>query len=1095
MEGRDDLMGLPAETGRDFWRGVLVAGGFTAIPRWTLDPATGVAGHEAAIGDDLVAALGRLADELAVPLRSVLLAAHAKVLAMLSGEREVVTGYVAEAGGRPLPCRLSTEPGSWRALLLATDRAETELRSHQDFPVDELRRELGQTEPLSETVFDPTGDGGELADDTALRVGVARQGGQLTLCLRYRTDVLDADCAARIAGYHRTALALLADDPDAEHRRQSLLSAEELHLQLEGLAGPRLELPDRRVHELFEQRVEAHPDAVAAEHAGRRWTYRELNARANRLGRALLARGLDREGVVAVVTERNLDWMAAVLAIFKAGGVYLPIEPQFPAGRIAAALSRADCRLVLTERGSTTTLDQALDTVPGVRTLFVDAAYREDHAEGNLGVAVAPDQLAYILFTSGSTGEPKGAMCEHAGMLNHIYAKLTDLEIGEGEVVPQTGPQCFDISVWQLVAALLVGGRTLLVEQEAILDVERFVDTIVDGRAGVLQVVPSYLDVVLSYLEQHPRELPDLHTVSPTGDFVKKELVERWFAAQPKIKLVNTYGLTETSDDAVHEVMDRVPDRERVPLGRPIINVRVYVVDEHLAPVPLGAPGVIVFSGVCAGRGYVNDPERTRQMFMADPHDQGQRLCRSGDYGRWQPEGKLEFLGRRDNQVKIRGFRIEIGEIENALLRVPGVRDGAVVVAEGSDRSRRLVAFYAGQRPLETGVLRDRLAGTLPAYMVPSVFQWREALPLTANGKIDRRTLTALAGALGAAEEDYTAPTTSTERRLAAAWATVLGIPEERIGRRDHFFERGGNSLSAVRLAITLDRAVSLKDVTRHPVLADLAELVDGRPEPRAGLLQSLSDPGDPPAGALVCFPYAAGNAVNFQPMASALRGSGLAVYAVELPGHDLAAEREPFAPLPQVAGQVVDELVQRSPRRVLLWGHSAGAALAVETARRLEERGVAVERVFLAAQLPGSAADRRALVAELTGRSNRELAAGLGADGGYTELGELDAQRAEHVGAAFRHDCVSASRYLADALADPPAARLSAPVTVVVAADDPITAEFPSRHRDWELLATHVDLYELADGGHYFLRTRPAEAAQAVWRAAELPAPSPSGT
>jgi surfactin synthase thioesterase subunit len=195
------------------------------------------------------------------------------------------------------------------------------------------------------------------------------------------------------------------------------------------------------------------------------------------------------------------------------------------------------------------------------------------------------------------------------------------------------------------------------------------------------------------------------------------------------------------------------------------------------------------------------------------------------------------------------------------------------------------------------------------------------------------------------------------------------------------------------------------------------------------------------------------------------------------------------------VAGQVVDELVQRSPRRVLLWGHSAGAALAVETARRLEERGVAVERVFLAAQLPGSAADRRALVAELTGRSNRELAAGLGADGGYTELGELDAQRAEHVGAAFRHDCVSASRYLADALADPPAARLSAPVTVVVAADDPITAEFPSRHRDWELLATHVDLYELADGGHYFLRTRPAEAAQAVWRAAELPAPSPSGT
>jgi amino acid adenylation domain-containing protein len=1087
-------MGLPAETGREYWRGVLVAGGFTAIPRWTRETATGVAEHRTTIGDDLAAALRRLADELAAPLSSVLLAAHAKVLALLSGEREVVTGYVAVAGGRPLPCRLTTEPDSWRAVLLDTRRAESALLSHKDFPVDELRRELGLTEPLFETVFDPTGDGGALADDSALQVGAAQRDGQVTLCLRYRTDVVDADCAARIAGYHLTALALIAADPDAEHRRQSLLSAEELRLQLDGLAGPRRELPDRRVHELFEQRAETHPDAVAAEHAGRRWTYRELNARANRLGRALLARGLGREGVVAVVTERNLDWMAAVLAIFKAGGVYLPIEPQFPAGRIAAALSRAECRLVLTERGSTTTLDQALATLPGVQTLFVDAAYAEDHADGNLGVAVAADQLAYLLFTSGSTGEPKGAMCEHAGMLNHIYAKLDDLEVAEGEVIPQTGPQCFDISVWQLVAALLVGGRTLLVEQEAILDVERFLDTIVDGRAAVLQVVPSYLDVVVSYLERHPRELPDLHSVSPTGDFLKKELVERWFAVQPKIKLVNTYGLTETSDDAVHEVMDRVPDAARVPLGRPINNTQVYVVDEHLAPVPLGAPGVIVFSGVCVGRGYVNDPERTRQMFMADPHRPGQRLCRTGDHGRWQPDGKLDFLGRRDNQVKIRGFRIEIGEIENALLRVPDVRDGAVVVAEGADRSKRLVAFYSGQRPLEADDLRDRLAETLPGYMVPSVFSWREALPLTGNGKIDRTTLTAQAGELEVVEEDYAAPITATERRLAAAWATVLGIPQEQIGRRDHFFDRGGNSLSAVRLAIALDRAVSLKDVTRHPVLADLAELVDGRSEPRAGLLQALSEPDGPPAGALVCFPYAAGNAVNFQPMASALRGSGLAVYAVELPGHDLAAEREPFAPLTQVVDQVVAELLQRSPRRVLLWGHSAGAALAVETARRLEARGVAVERVFLGAQLPGSADDRRALIAELSGRSDGEIAAGLSADSGYTELGELDAQRAEHVGAAFRHDCVSASRYLADALDDPPAAKLSAPVTVVVAADDPVTAEFPSRHRDWQLLAERVDLRELADGGHYFLRTRPAEAAAAVRRAAELPAPSPSG-
>ena len=1104
---RSDSKAVRKEADREYWRGALSAGGFTAIPRWTLDPVAGVAEHEAAIPHDLVAAVRRLADDLALPLGTVLLAAHAKVLAALSGDPAVVIGYVAQEGGRPLPLRLTTHPDSWRALLRGVHREETELLRHRDFPVDELGRELELTPPAFETVLDPTGARGDLAEDTVLWVGATDHGGRPSLRLRYRTEALDADAAARVAGYHLTALALMGADPDAEHGRQSLLSAEELQFQLEGLAGPRRELPDRRAHELFEERVRAHPDAVAAVHGDREWTYEELNLRANRLGRALLARGLGREGVVGVVCERNLDWMAAVLAVFKAGGVYLPIEPHFPPDRIATTLSRAGCGLVVTERGSTTTLDQALDSLPGVQTLFVDEAYEQGHAGGDLGIAVAPDQLAYIYFTSGSTGEPKGAMCEHAGMLNHLYAKIDDLEIGERQVVAQTAPQCFDISLWQLVSALLVGGRTVLVEQEVVLDVERFVDKIADARVNVVQVVPSYLEAVLSYLEQHPHELTDLRCVSVTGEALKKELTQRWFAAERGIKLVNAYGLTETSDDTNHEVMDRVPDRERVPLGPPVNNVHVYVVDEQMSPVPLGAPGEIVFSGVCVGRGYVNDPDRTRSAFGTDPHREDQRLYRGGDYGRWLPEGKLEFLGRRDTQVKVSGFRIEIGEVENALVRVPGVHHGAVVVAERGHQSKHLVAFYSGPQPLEVDVLRDRLGESLPAYMVPTAFHWRESLPLTQNGKIDRKALTALAGELEVAEEEHHPPATPTEHRLAAAWATVLGVPKDHVGRWDHFFESGGTSLSAVKLVIALERAVSLKDVTRHPVLADLARLVDGRSEPRSGLLQSLSEADGRQTGALVCFPYAGGNAVNFQPMARALRGSGLAVYAVELPGHDVAAQGEPFVSMAQVVEQVVAEVTRHGLTEVLLWGHSSGAAFALETAWRLQERGVHVQRVFLGAQLLGDAADRRATIAELTGRRPAEIAARLSADSGYTELGELDAQRAEHVGAAYRHDCMSANRYLADALDDPPAVKLSAPVTVVVADDDPSTAESSRRHRDWQLLAEHVDLHELADGGHHFLRTRPTDAAQAVLRAAgsstrssvatrkeiEMPYPSPA--
>ena len=340
-----------AERGREFWRDVLLAGGFSALPRWTLEPVPGVGEHEARVPDELVAALRGLAHELAVPLSSVLLTSHAKVLGALSGESEVWTGYAAE-GSPPLPCRMTIGGCTWREVLLETARAESELLSHKDFPVDDLRRELGFTEPLFETVFDmAAGGGGELAESTVLQVAFVEHD-RPVLRLRYRTDVLDAESAARIAGYHLTALALIAADPDAEHARQSLLSAEELRFQLHGLAGRSRDLPDRRAHELFEERARAHPDAIAAVHGNRQLTYGELNARANQLARALLARGLSREGVMGVVTERNLDWMTAVLAIFKAGGAYLPIEPHFPADRIARMLSRAGCRLLLTERGS-----------------------------------------------------------------------------------------------------------------------------------------------------------------------------------------------------------------------------------------------------------------------------------------------------------------------------------------------------------------------------------------------------------------------------------------------------------------------------------------------------------------------------------------------------------------------------------------------------------------------------------------------------------------------------------------------------------------------------------------------------------------------
>ncbi len=836
----------------------------TTFPAWISHPCEpdppAHARCDLPLPDGMRSAIAQAAAELAASPTTLLLAAHARLLAALTGERVVTIGLdpglglgldaAADAGteGAARACTIAVG-GAWRDLVAACEDAR------------------GGGAVAGATYGSLVGRGAPEEGGT-LPLGVAVQvwWEPGALALRYAPGLVDAAYARRIAGYHLAALARLIDDPDGAVEAGSLVSDREIREQVDGLAGPLRPLPERRLHELIEDNVRAHPHRPAAAQGTREWTYGQLNARADAIGRALLATGLRPEGVVAVATDRTLEWLAAVLGILKAGGAYLPVDPAHPADRIARVLRRADCGHALTQAVSRAGLDAAVDALAG-RTdavppvvLDLDSILTGAPAGGQvdtaadlpvgLGVDIGGDRLAYLYFTSGSTGEPKGAMCEHAGMLNHVLAKIEDLGVRPGDTVAQTAPQCFDISLWQLLAALVAGGRTLIVEQEVILDAERFVEVLAAADVAVLQVVPSYLEVVLGYLESHPRPLPALRCVSVTGEALKAQLARRWFAGGPATRLVNAYGLTETSDDTNHHVMDGPPSTARVPLGLPIRNARVYVVDDRLVPVPLGAPGEIVFAGVCVGRGYVNDPERTARAYLVDPFHAGDRLYRSGDIGRWSPDGTLDFLGRRDHQVKIAGFRIEIGEVEDALTRAVGVREAAVVVLDVPGRERRLVGFYAADAPLQAQQLRDVIGARVPGYMVPRTLHHRATLPLTANGKIDRAALTDLAARLEGSEPAAvrgrangpaatpapavdrraaraSAPATPTEIRVADAWAAVLGLAPGQIGRRDHFFERGGTSLAAVKLAIALDRAVTPRDLLAHPVLADLAAVID----------------------------------------------------------------------------------------------------------------------------------------------------------------------------------------------------------------------------------------------------------------------------
>lgn len=1080
QEWRTDPVITETDLERNYWRDVLGSGGFVPIPRWSPDPVAGLGIYETVIDGGLIVKLSTLADELGVPLSSVFLAAHAKVMAVITGDPMVMTGFVPSEESEPLPCRLHVTDSSWRTLILSTGNVAAELGANSGYPIEAIRNELGLTGPSFETVLDPICSI-DHTDTAALWLGVAQQDALLKLRVSHRTEVLDSACAARVAGYHVTALELIADDPDADHNASSLLSTQELEYQLDLLSGPHRDLPDERFHELFEKAVAKHPDAIAAECGDQQWTYSELNSRANRLARALLERGVRRETVVAVVTERNLNWMASVLAIFKAGAVYLPIEPHFPSDRIAATLDRASCKIVMTELGSTATLYGAYEELVGVKGFFIETAYREDHADHDLGITVGESQLAYIYFTSGSTGLPKGAMCEHNGLINHLYAKIDDFEIATGEIVAQIAPQCFDISLWQLISGLLVGGRTVLVEQDTLLDPKKFIGLITDSKVGVMQVVPSYLEVLLSYLDEYPAELPNLHCVSVTGEALTMELVDRWFSAQPNIKLANAYGLTETSDDTNHEVMSRPPADGKVPLGPAVNNVQVRVVGPDLSPVPLGAPGEIVFAGVCVGRGYINDPERTRAAFMTDPLDENRRFYRSGDYGRWRPDGKLEFLGRRDAQVKIRGFRIEIGDIENAMYRIPGVRQAAVIVTERNDGSKQLVGFFSANQ-VETDAVQNHLRESLPDYMVPSIMYNRDGLPLSDNGKINRKALAALADEMDQVINlDVDQPETPAEKRLALVWAKTLGVPVDQVDRYDNFFDSGGSSLSAVQLVIGLNSDVSLRQVTHTPVLADLAVSLTSAQDQEPELLNLMSGSAEGAGDALICFPYAGGNAVNFHALGRALRGTGVTVYAAELPGHDLAAAAEGFSSIDEIVDQVVIEIKNKGLTKVKLWGHSSGTAFALATAERLIESEISVERIFLGAQLLGSAPDRRSHMAKLDRSSNAEIAASLSANSGYGTRGDLDADQAEHIGSAYRHDCQEAHNYLLSRIDQPSPPKLPVPITVVVAADDPSVDGWEEHYSDWGLFTEQLELQQLAEGGHYFLRTHPEEAAAIV--------------
>ncbi|GAB3488159.1 non-ribosomal peptide synthase/polyketide synthase [Amycolatopsis cihanbeyliensis] len=641
-------------------------------------------------------------------------------------------------------------------------------------------------------------------------------------------DRFDPSTADRMAAQFGVLLADLAENPDREIGQANLLPGDERDLVLRRWNETAAPVPDTTAFpELFEAQVRRTPLRVAVEHAGRRLTYTELNALANRLARHLRARGVRRGAVVALLMPRGVELLASVLATFKAGAAYVPLDPNHPPHRHFQVLDGANAGLLVAAPELLEELvTERVPDCPVVHTTDLPAL-TEDGAD--LCLPLRADDLAYVIFTSGSTGAPKGAMVEHLGMINHLYAKIGDLDLHADDLVVQNASQCFDISVWQFLAALVLGARVEIVTEAVAGDPTGLFEHAATTGTTILEVVPSLLRVAVEELERRPDllDLSPLRWLLVTGEALPPELARRWFAVRPDIPLLNAYGPTECSDDVAHYAMYEagVLDTANTPIGSPVRNTRLYVLDAYRRPVPVGVLGELYVGGFGVGRGYAGRPDLTAERFLPDDLSgrPGALLYRTGDLVRWLPDGRIEFVGRVDNQVKVRGFRIELGEIEAVLGEHSGVRDVAVLVEETSSGDPRLVGYLVLDG-VDVPAVRDWAGTRLPSYLMPAVFVVLDRLPLTANGKLDRSALPAVTVGDG----EYVAPSSPVEETVAEIWAEVLELT--RVSVREDFFALGGHSLAAVQVIARLRRAFGVEVPVRRlfaaPTVAGLARVV-----------------------------------------------------------------------------------------------------------------------------------------------------------------------------------------------------------------------------------------------------------------------------
>jgi amino acid adenylation domain-containing protein len=923
-----------------------------------------------------------------VSLFTVFTAALDALLYRYTGQEDVLLGIPLADRARPevqpligfllhtqvLRTRLTGEM-TYRELLAPVQKGVLDLYSHGTVPFDQV---VNRLQPVRNLGYSPLFqvmvnwrdcdqllsfigmDGLEIESLLAesrtskfdLTMTLTDCGEEVWLEMEYSTDLFDDNRIARMVGHYQTLLEAAAAGPDTRIGDLPVLTQAERNQILVEWNRTEVAYPKYRcLHQLIEEQVRRTPEAVAVVFEGKKLTYGELNGRANQLARHLQKLGVGPDCLVGVCAERSLEMVIGLLGILKAGGAYVPMDPEYPKDRLAFMLEDSSVKVLLTQGK----LADSLPKCNARRTrLDTDWPLIEGESQADVERRVSAEHLAYMIYTSGSTGKPKGAMNTHQGIVNRLLWMQDAYQLTAADRVLQKTPFSFDVSVWEFFWPLLAGAKLVVARPGGHRDGAYLAQLIEREKITTVHFVPSMLQ---AFLEQEGlrESCSSLKRVICSGEALPMEYQRRFFSVIGA-ELHNLYGPTEASVDVTYWACPRESRMSTVPIGRPIANTRIYILDRRLQPVPAGVAGELHIGGVGLARGYHNRPELTAEKFVGDPFsgEPGARLYKTGDLARHLPDGNIEYLGRLDHQVKIHGFRIELGEIETVLNQHPEVQSSVVVVREDKPGDKRLVAYLAnrngGANPVE---MRQWLGARLPEYMVPAAFVALDALPLSPNGKVDRKALPAPDFGSAADKNEYVSPRTETEATVAKIWSELLGVKQ--IGVKDNFFALGGHSLQATRLQARMEKELGQKlplaALFQHPTIEGLAAALSPQTEKgRRPELIRLSSNSRGPSLILLIGP---GSFELFN-LGDLLKADA-AVYAAIAPLPESviiasterrSAETPSMEELAAVQAALIKEKAPEGP--LLLTGYCFRGVLAFETARQLQSAGREVAGVVL---------------------------------------------------------------------------------------------------------------------------------------------------